>query len=167
MIVQTAAFLQPTGLEMLSTHQELYTETECLGAPGVSPGTLLWGYQRRRADVLLSQPGEAGDLSDIPRGKTCLKSSGILFITWMQWLCRGMDVFNSCWEELLNSWLSRHISLTWQLQPCANWLRPPSDACAGRKGRRARILNSLFYILKKLKWFVYPFHYQSILSLSK
>lgn len=166
MIVQTAAFLQPTGLEMLSTHQELYTETVSGSTWGVPWNTAV-GVPEVQADVLLSQPGEAGDLSDILRGKTCLKSSGILFITWMQWLCRGMDVFNSCWEELLNSWLSRHISLAWQLQPCANWLRPPSDACAGRKGRRARILNSLFYILKKLKWFVYPFHYQSILSLSK
>lgn len=73
MIVQTAAFLQPTGLEMLSAHQELYTETECPGAPGVSPGTLLWGYQKYRADVLLSQPGEAGDLSDILRGKKSKK----------------------------------------------------------------------------------------------
>lgn len=44
--------------------------------------------------------------------KKSLKSSDILFIAWMPWLCRGMDVFISCWKELLNSWLSKHISLT-------------------------------------------------------
>lgn len=73
MIVQTAAFLQPTGLEMLSAHQELYMEMESPRASGVFPGTLLWQNQRYRSDGLFSQHGEAGDLSDVLRGKKSKK----------------------------------------------------------------------------------------------
>lgn len=66
MIVQTAAFLQPTGLEMLSAHQELSTEMESPGASSV-PWTVVVPEVQGR--YLSSQPGQAGDLSDILRRK--------------------------------------------------------------------------------------------------
>lgn len=102
-------------------------------------------YTYRSAVLSSQQRGSSFIHEEIKSKKFCYFTDYFSMTSYKfakEWI-RLILVGRSYWK----SWLFKHISFTWKVQPfCGNLHRHPSDVCMARKGRKARMKLCTLYI---------------------